>query len=304
MTIDLTGRVCAVTGAGRGLGRSHALSLAARGAAVVVNDVGAGLDGSGREAGAAEAVVAEIVAAGGRAVADRSDISTPAGGEALVGRAVEAFGRIDVLVNNAGVLRDRSLHKMSTDEVEAVLAVHLAGAFNVTLPAYRAMREQGYGRIVSTTSAAGLFGNFGQANYAAAKTGLVGLTKVIAIEGRARNVLANAVSPCAATRMTEAEFGDLGRLFAPALVSPLVAYLASEACTVTGETFSVGGGQIARVFVGLTEGIFRPDPPFEPEEIAGRIDEIMDVARFEIPGAMADEWTKMMRQHGISEGEA
>ncbi|WP_108661248.1 SDR family NAD(P)-dependent oxidoreductase [Acuticoccus kandeliae] len=301
MTDLLTGRVAVVTGGGRGLGRSHALALAAEGAAVVVNDLGVALDGSEGGATPADTVVAEIEAMGGRAIADRSDISTAAGGEALVATALEAFGRLDILVNNAGILRDRSAHRMSPEEVEAVLAVHLHGAFNVTLPAFRAMRDAGYGRIVMTSSAAGLFGNFGQANYGAAKAGLVGLTKVLAIEGRAKGVLVNAISPCATTRMTEAGFGDKARLFGPDYVSPLVVHLASEACGVTGETFSVGGGQVARIFVGLTPGIFRAGAPLSAGEIAGRMDEIMALDGFMVPPDMAAEWDKFLALHGEAE---
>jgi NAD(P)-dependent dehydrogenase (short-subunit alcohol dehydrogenase family) len=298
--IDLTGRVAVVTGAGRGLGRSHALALAARGAAVVVNDLGIGLDGGGEKQPAAELVAAEIRDGGGEAAADGSDIATPAGGAALIERAIAEFGRVDILINNAGILRDRSGHKMTAEDVAPVLGVHLLGAFHTTLPAYARMRAQGHGRIVHTTSAAGLFGNFGQANYGAAKTGLLGLTRVLAIEGASRGVLSNAVSPCATTRMTESGFGEHAGLFEPAHVSPLIVYLASDGCAVNGEVFSAGGGQVARIFVGLTEGVFRADRPMTAEEIGGSLDRIMDTAGFSIPAAMEDEWQKMMRQHGIA----
>jgi NAD(P)-dependent dehydrogenase (short-subunit alcohol dehydrogenase family) len=299
MTVDLTGRVAMVTGGGRGLGRAHVRALAARGAAVVINDLGVALDGTGENPSPAEQLAEEIRKAGGRAVADGSDIATEAGGAITVQRAVNEFGRIDILVNNAGILCDRSAHKMSIADAEAVLRVHLLGAFCTTLLAFARMRAQGYGRIVQTTSASGLFGNFGQANYGAAKTGLTGLTKVIAIEGQDKNVYCNAISPCATTRMTEAGFGEMARLFEPELVSPLVVYLASETCRVTGEIFSVGGGQIARIFVGLTEGVFRKDRGLTPEEIDASLEAIMDTTDFSIPKTLEDEWVKMLRQHGL-----
>lgn len=296
----LNGRVAIVTGGGRGLGRSHALGLAAAGASVVVNDLGVSLSGEGVSALAAEQVVAEIVAAGGKAVADATDITTAEGGAALVARAVDTFGRIDILVNNAGILRDRSAHKMSPQDVDAVLDVHLGGAFNVTLPAYGHMREAGYGRIVMTSSASGLMGNLGQLNYGAAKAALLGFVKVLSIEGASRGVLTNAISPVATTRMTEAEFGDLAGLFSPDFVSRMVLYLASERCGVSGEVFSVGGGQISRIFVGLTEGIFRADGVFSPPEIEAALPAIMDVSRHTIPKSLGDEWEKIMKLHGIA----
>ncbi len=296
---SLAGQVAIVTGAGRGLGRSHALALAAAGAAVVVNDIGAALDGTGGSATAAEAVVAEIGAAGGSAVADASSIVTPEGGQALVDRAVETFGRVDIVINNAGILRDRSAHKMSPDEVSAVLAVHLEGAFNVTLPAYRLMREAGYGRIVLTSSASGLMGNFGQLNYGAAKAGLLGFTRVLALESASRDIRVNAISPVATTRMTEAEFGELAPMFSPDFVSQLVLYLASPACAVSGEAFSVGGGQIARIFVGLTPGIFRSGGAFSAAEIGAAMPDILAADGYTVPRSMADEWNKIMQLHGI-----
>ena len=295
----LEGRVAIVTGAGRGLGRSHALALANAGASIVVNDLGASLSGEGASTLAAEEVVAEIVAAGGKAVADTTDITTPEGGAALVAKAVDTFGGIDILVNNAGILRDRSAHKMTSQDVDPVLEVHLWGAFNVTLPAYAHMREAGYGRIIMTSSASGLMGNFGQLNYGAAKAALLGFVKVLSIEGANRGVHVNAISPVASTRMTEAEFGDLAGLFPPDFVSQLVLYLASERCGVSGEIFSVGGGQIARIFVGLTEGIFRPEGFFSPQEIEAALPEIMNVSNHSVPRSLTDEWEKIMRLHKI-----
>ena len=300
----LKDRVAIVTGGGRGLGRSHAHALAAAGAAVVVNDLGSSLDGNGASTLAAEQVAAEITAAGGRAVADATDITAPDGGSALVARALQAFGGIDILVNNAGILRDRSAHKMSSQEVEAVLNVHLKGTFNVTLPAYNHMREAGYGRIIVTSSASGLMGNFGQLNYGAAKAAMLGFIKVLSIEGTSKGVLTNAISPVAATRMTEDEFGELAKLFSPEFVSQMVLYLASGRCAVSGEIFSVGGGQISRIFLGLTQGIFRPQGAFSPEEIEASLPRILDVSRHSIPASLGDEWDKIMALHGIAASKA
>ena len=224
--LGFDGKVAIVTGAGGGLGRQHALLLAKRGALVVVNDLGGAVDGSGSSATPAEQVVEEIKAAGGDAVADAHSVGTPEDGEAIVQTALDAFGRVDIVVNNAGILRDKAFHNMDADMVEAVLTVHLKGAFYVTRPAWKHMREQGYGRVVNTSSSAGILGNFGQANYGAAKMGLVGLTNVLAIEGQRHNIKANAISPIAGTRMTGEVLGPLQDLLDPALVSPVVAYLA------------------------------------------------------------------------------
>jgi NAD(P)-dependent dehydrogenase (short-subunit alcohol dehydrogenase family) len=253
------GRVCVITGAGGGLGRSHALELARRGASVVVNDLGRALDGSGASSSAAQRVVDEIRAAGGRAVANRDTVATPEGGQAIVAAALDAFGRIDVLVNNAGILRDKAFHKMDAAMIDAVVDVHLKGALYVSQPAFRCMREQGYGRIVNTSSASGLFGNFGQANYGAAKAGLAGLTRVLAIEGAGHDIKVNAIAPIAATRMTEDLLGELASRVSPETVSPAVAFLASDQCSVNGHVYSVAGGRIARIMVVETQGVVLED---------------------------------------------
>ena len=213
MTAELgfDGRVAIISGAGGGLGRQHALMLASRGALVVVNDLGGAVDGTGSDKGAAERVVDEITALGGEAVADTNSVSTPEGGAAIVATAVEAFGTVDIVINNAGILRDKAFHNMDPAMYDAVLEVHLRGALNLTQPAFKIMRDKGYGRIVSTSSGAGVFGNFGQANYGAAKMGLVGLTRVLAVEGARNNVRANAIAPIALTRMTEDLLGALGQ---------------------------------------------------------------------------------------------
>ncbi len=285
------GRVCVITGAGGGLGRSHALELARRGAMVVVNDLGGSVDGSGASSSAAQRVVDEILAAGGQAVANRDTVATPEGGEAIVGAAIDAFGRIDVLINNAGILRDKAFHKMDAAMIDAVVDVHLKGALYVTQPAFRLMREQGYGRIVSTTSASGLFGNFGQANYGAAKAGLAGLTRVLALEGAGRDIKVNAIAPIAATRMTEDLLGELSSRVSPETVSPAVAYLASEQCSVNGHVYSVAGGRIARIAVVETQGVVLQDNTAEAvrDQIA-----VMDLAAGQVyhePTSLDEETT-------------
>ncbi|MFC4536061.1 SDR family oxidoreductase [Sphaerisporangium dianthi] len=249
------GKVAVVTGAGHGLGRSHALLLAERGAKVVVNDLGGALDGTGASAGPAAEVAELITKNGGEAVANADNVATPEGAEAVVQAARDAFGRVDIVVNNAGILRDKSLGKMAVEEFDAVLAVHVRGSFLVSRAAFPHMKEQQYGRIVNTSSPAGLFGNFGQANYSTAKMGLVGLTKTLGIEGARAGIKANAIAPIAWTRMTEsllpAEFEER---FTADRVSPLVAFLAHESCETSGEVFSVGAGRIARVFVAEGPG--------------------------------------------------
>lgn len=267
-------RVAVVTGAGRGLGRAHARLLAERGARVIVNDLPP--SGSDGQESPAETVAAEIRTAGGEAVADHSDISSEQGGRALVGRALDAYGTIDIVINNAGVLRDSSFHKMQTPDWDTVLRVHLDGAFHVTRAAWPHMRDQRFGRVVVTTSGAGTFGNFGQANYAAAKLGLVGLVNTLAIEGAKYGITANAVSPVAATRMTSGMLPD-GELFDPAFVSPVVVYLSSEECETTGEIIRAGGGTISRVAYLVSHGTsFEAVPTVE--QIAERWPTILDMS--------------------------
>ncbi len=289
--VRLDGRVAVVTGAGGGLGRSHALELARRGAYVVVNDLGGTLDGEGSSASAADRVVAEIASPGGGAGPNDDRVATPVGGDAIIQTAIDAFGRVDVLVNNAGILRDKAFHKMDAALIDQVIDVHLKGAFYVTQPAFRRMREQRYGRIVSTSSASGLFGNFGQANYGAAKAGLAGLTRVLAIEGAEHGITANAIAPIAQTRMTEGILGELSSKVSPNQVSPLVAYLASEECSVNGHIYSVAGGRIARIFMGETSGVVLDENTAEAvlAHIAA-IDEL-DPTRFHEPASLDAETT-------------
>jgi NAD(P)-dependent dehydrogenase (short-subunit alcohol dehydrogenase family) len=275
MTIDFDGRVAVVTGAGGGLGRTHALLLASRGARVVVNDLGVDPDGTGARSDMADAVVQEVVEAGGEAIPNPASVADPVGAKGIVDDALEAFGRIDIVVNNAGILRDRSFAKMEIADVQAVFDVHLLGAFNVTLAAWPHLREQGYGRVVNTTSPAGLYGNFGQSNYAAAKAGLVGFTRTLALEGAKYGINANVVSPLAASRMTEEILPpEVLALLDPAHVSAVVGYLASEACTETGAIFTAGGGYVARVGIVEGEGVAF-DHVATPEEIAERWEDII-----------------------------
>jgi NAD(P)-dependent dehydrogenase (short-subunit alcohol dehydrogenase family) len=268
--VDLDGRVAVVTGAGGGLGRSHALVLASRGAKVVVNDLGGSRDGSGAGSDMADAVVAEIVADGGEAVANYDSVATVEGGRAIVASAVDTFGRIDIVVNNAGILRDSSFLKLDADALDLVLKVHLYGAFNVTHAAWPYLKDQGYGRVVSTASGSGLYGNFGQSNYSAAKMGIVGLTRTLAIEGAKYGINANAIAPIAASRMTEDVMPpQLLERIQPEHVSPVVAYLASEVCTDSGRIYSVGGGYVARVAIVEGAGTAFQEVP-TPEDIAER----------------------------------
>jgi len=292
-------RVAIITGAGGGLGREHALLLGARGARVVVNDTGVAVDGNGASSGASELVVAEIRAAGGEAIADSHSVNTPEGGEAIVQAALNAWGRVDIVVNNAGILRDASFAKLSPMDLDAVLDVHLKGAFFVTQPAWRAMREAGYGRIVLTSSAAGLFGNFGQASYGAAKMGLVGLAHVLAVEGARSGISVNAIAPIARTRMTEDVLGSLVERVDPRLVSPLVAWLVHEECPVTGHIYTVGGGRIARLFVGMTNGWTRTDGDLTVEDVRANFQTIEDATGASIPAGINDDFRALARALSI-----
>ena len=292
--IGFDGRVAIITGAGGGLGRSHALELAGRGARVVVNELGGAMDGTGASTGPAAKVVDEIKARGGEAVADTNSVATPEGGAAIVQTALDAFGKIDIVINNAGILRDKAFHNLEPDMLNAVLDVHLKGAFHVTRPAFIKMREQGYGRIINTSSNSGLLGNFGQTNYGAAKLGLVGFTRVLALEGAKFNIKANAIAPVAYTRMTEELMGDLGKSLQPELVTPVVAWLAHEDCPVSGETYSAGGGVVARFFVGLTEGYVNKN--LTVEDVRDHFDQIRDESGYHVLRHNGDELKKLLRQ--------
>ena len=275
MGIDFKGQVAIVTGAGGGLGRQHALALAARGAKVMVNDLGGARDGTGGSATAAEAVVAEIRAAGGEALANSASVTDFAAVEAMVAQAVAAWGRVDILVNNAGILRDKTFAKMGLDDFRFVMDVHLMGAVHCTKAVWDIMRDANYGRIVMTTSSSGLYGNFGQSNYGAAKMALVGLMQTLSIEGAKNDIRVNCLAPTAHTRMTE----DLGarlplELLGPDTVTPGLLHLVSEdapsRCILTA-----GAGGFERAYVTLTQGI-RAVGEDAPEQVAARFAEISD----------------------------
>ncbi len=291
--IGFDNKVAIITGAGGGLGREHALLLASRGAQIVINDLGGTVDGSGEGTeGPAHTTAKEINDLGGVAVADTNSVATPEGGEAIVQTAVDAFGKVDIVINNAGILRDKAFHNMTPELLNPVLDVHLKGAFYVTRPAWKLMREQNYGRVVNTSSNAGILGNFGQTNYGAAKMGLVGFTRVLAVEGARNNIKANAIAPIARTRMTEELLGPLADKLEPSTVSPIVAWLAHEDCPVTGEIYSAAGGRIARMFVGLTNGYYNPELTLE--DVRDHFEEIRDEEGYITPATLADELQQVL----------
>ncbi len=294
--LGFDGSVAIVTGAGGGLGREHALEFARRGARVVVNDLGASLDGSGAVSDSpAHSVVKEIEALGGEAVANGDSVATKEGGEAIVKSAIDAFGRVDIVVNNAGILRDKTFHKMTDELLSPVIDVHLKGAFYVTMPAWLHFREQKSGVVINTSSNSGLLGNFGQANYAAAKMGLVGLTRVLAAEGAKYGIRANAIAPVALTRMTEELLGSLAEQLDPKLVSPLVMYLSHPDCPASGNVYSAAGGTIARFFIGLTQGTARGNT-ITAETVRDDWEAINDEAGYIVPANPAEEFLKLAEQ--------
>jgi NAD(P)-dependent dehydrogenase (short-subunit alcohol dehydrogenase family) len=291
--LGFDGKVAIITGAGGGLGRSHALELARRGALIVVNDLGGASDGTGSSESAAQKVVDEITALGGEAVPSYDSVATPEGGANIVKTAVDAFGTVHVIINNAGILRDTSFKNMTPEQLNPVLDVHLRGAFYVTQPAWQLMRDQGYGRIINTSSGAGVFGNFGQTNYGAAKMGLVGFTRVLAVEGAKNNIKANAIAPVAKTRMTEDILGPLADKLGPELVTPVVTYLAHEECSVSGEVYTVGGGHVARVFIGVAPGF--TDAALSAEAVRDHLDEIRAEEGYEVPANLNEELMLTMK---------
>ena len=264
------GRVVVVTGSGGGLGRQHALLFAERGAKVVINDLGGSRDGTGAGSEMADNVVKEIQAAGGEAAANYDNVATREGADGIIKTAIDAFGKVDIVVNNAGILRDVTFIKMEDPQWDAVVKVHLYGAYNVTKAAWTHMREQNFGRVIMTTSTSGLFGNFGQSNYGAAKLGMVGMMNTLAMEGRKYNIHVNAVAPIAATRMTEDILPEqMLQQFDPAFVSPAVVHLASEECQDTGIVVLAGGGQYARVAYFQSAGVQLSEVP-SVDELAGK----------------------------------
>ncbi|MAE95692.1 MAG: short-chain dehydrogenase [Deltaproteobacteria bacterium] len=288
--IRYDGRVAVITGAGGGLGKTYALELARRGAQVVVNDLGGAADGTGGGSSMADQVVKEISEAGGTAVANYDSVATPEGGEAIIQTALDNFEKVDIVINNAGILRDASFAKLEPQNLEIVIDVHLKGAFFVSQPAFRVMKQNGYGRFLFTASAAGIFGNFGQTNYGAAKMGLVGLSNVLAIEGAKYDIKSNVIAPVATTRLTKELFGPIADKLDPECVTPLSCFLVSEACQLSHEVFSVGGGRFARIFVGLAPGWSAGlDAKPSIEEVAAHMDQIRDTEGFIVPGSIADE---------------
>lgn len=268
-TIRFDDKVVIVTGAGGGLGRAHALLFARHGARVVVNDLGGSAQGEGASRSAADQVVEEIRQAGGTAVANHDSVTD---GEKIVQQALDGFGRLDVVINNAGILRDKSFHKMDDADWDSVYRVHVEGAYKVTRAAWPYMREQGYGRVIFTSSTSGIYGNFGQSNYGMAKLGLYGLTRTLALEGCKSNILVNAIAPTGATRMTEGLIPpQIFEQLKPELVSPLVVYLASERCQETAGLFEVGGGWMGKVRWERSRGAgFDPAASFDAEDVAAR----------------------------------
>ncbi|MET7682492.1 SDR family NAD(P)-dependent oxidoreductase [Streptomyces sp. NPDC005423] len=303
--LSFEGRVAVVTGAGRGIGRAHARLLAERGAKVVVNDLGGSMEGEGVDAGPARKVVDEIVAAGGQAVADGNDVSTEAGGAAVVDTALNAFGRIDILVNNAGIIRYAGLPEIDLDNLERHLAVHLLGSFNTTRAAWPHFVEQGYGRVVLTTSA-GLFGLDNNLSYAAAKGGVIGLARSAKLSGEPHGIKVNVIAPAALTRMggiedeAAAEAAAQQAGMPSEAVSPIVAYLAHEECPVNGEIYAAGAGGFARFFIASTPGYVHQGGPATVEDVVRNWDAINDEKGYYVPADLMS-WTGAFLGHQFQE---
>jgi NAD(P)-dependent dehydrogenase (short-subunit alcohol dehydrogenase family) len=300
MSIRYDNRVAIVTGAGAGLGRSHALLLAERGAKVVVNDPGGSVDGRGGAHAVADQMVAEIKAKGGEAVANYNSVTTWEGAQAIVRTATDTWGRLDVLVNNAGILRDKAFNNMDVTDFEAVVQVHLMGSAYCTRAAWPVMRAQKYGRVVVTSSTSGIFGNFGQANYGAAKMAVNGLINCLRFEGAKYNILTNAISPAALTRMTEGLMNPATAPYMkPELVSPAVAWLCSEACDVSGHIIFAQAGGFTRLQYFETEGVqFDPDQPVTVEMFADAFARISDLSRAHPLGSISGDMERHLRAIG------
>ncbi len=315
--VRFDGRVAIITGAGGGLGRTYALDIASRGGAVVVNDLGGTFDGKGSSNSMADKVVEEIRTAGGKAVASYDSVATPAGGEAIVKTAVDAFGKVDIVINNAGTLRNAPFDQLPDATLDMMLDVHLKGAFYVTRPAYRLMKAQKYGRILFASSAAGMLGNDEQSAYGAAKAGLVGLMNVLSQEGKEHGVLCNALLPTAMSRMagamSDALMQKVGALYGPvyekvgnsgdpSFVTPLVTYLVSEACTSTHALYSATNGRYARAFIGMCHGWMGPrDTPATADDVAAHFGEVTNTDRYFIPESLTDEFVHLVER--IKQGE-
>jgi NAD(P)-dependent dehydrogenase (short-subunit alcohol dehydrogenase family) len=295
MALDFKGRVAIVTGAGGGLGRQHALALAARGAKVVVNDLGGAVDGSGGSVSAAQAVVDEIRARGGEAIANGASVTDFAAVQAMVKQAVDTWGRVDILVNNAGILRDKSFAKMELADFRLVLEVHLMGAVHCSKAVWPLMTEQKYGRIVMTTSSSGLYGNFGQSNYGAAKMALVGLMQTLSIEGQKNNIRVNCLAPTAATRMTEDLFPpDMLKAFGPEAVVPAMLVLASEGAP-TRTTLCAGAGAFEAAHITLTQGAYVGTGPDADSQLAAQLDAVTGRHGEEVPQSGSGQGSNEMR---------
>ena len=303
-------QVAVITGAGGGLGKQYALLLAARGARVVVNDLGGSVTGNGSNGELASATAEEIRQQGGQAVADSHSVTSPEGGMAIIDTALATWGRVDIVINNAGIVGDAPFQDMTPDRVDPLVDVHLKGAFHVTRPAWKVMREQRHGRIVNTCSAAGILGAEGMSNYGSAKTGLIGFTRVLAAEGAGHDIKVNAIAPIAYTRMlahsvdtaekpddasAQAVLDDLVGQYLqkldPALVAPVVAFLAHPDCPVSGEIYTVGAGHVARFFIGRTQGFY--SPALSVEDVRDHLNEIRDEAGYTVPGGPADEMSEL-----------
>jgi NAD(P)-dependent dehydrogenase (short-subunit alcohol dehydrogenase family) len=291
--IRFDGKVVLITGAGNGLGRSYALLFGARGAKVLVNDLGASRHGDGKSSAAATAVVDEILALGGDAAANFDSVEE---GGNIVQAALDRFGTIDIIINNAGILRDVSFHKMFQEDWERILRVHLHGSFSVTRAAWPILRDKGYGRVIFTTSAAGIYGNFGQANYSAAKLGLYGLANTLAIEGHSKGIHVNTVAPIAGSRLTEAILSPQQvAALKPEYVTPLVAWLCHASCTETGGLFEVGAGYCSKLRWERTRGyVFGEGGGLCPEDFAEQWATITDFSAAEHPTRIEDTFTRIM----------
>ena len=295
MDLRFDGRVAVVTGAGRGLGRAYARLLAERGARVVVNDVGAAVDGTGSDSTPAAEVVAEIEAAGGRAVVDTSDVSTEDGATALVDTAIERFGGVDALVANAGIMRWGAFPDIDRESLERHLLVHLGGSFFTARAAWPHLVERGYGRIVLTTST-GLLGLRDNTAYASAKGAVLGLARSLAVAGREHGIAVNCIAPAASTRMSRG--GGRGPELPEEQAAPMVAYLAHESCPVTGETYTAGGGRFARLFIGSTEGHVHDDGTPTIEDVVAHWDDINDTSAAYVPVDLMD-WSMRFLSHRL-----
>jgi len=303
-------QVAVITGAGRGLGKQYALLLAARGARIVVNDIGGSVTGDGSSTEAGDAAAAEIRRQGGEAVADNHSVTSPEGGEAIIETALRTWGRVDIVINNAGIVGDAPFEEMTADRLEPLVDVHLKGAFYVTRPAWKVMREQRYGRVLNTCSAAGILGAERMSNYGAAKTGLLGFTRVLAAEGAEHDIKVNALAPIAYTRMLTHSIDGAGapndaaaqavledlvgqylKKLDPAQVAPVAAFLTHRECPVSGEVYTVGAGHVARFFIGRTRGFYNPG--LSIEDVRDHLDEIRDETGYTVPGGPADEMSAL-----------